>query len=70
MYKTNFKISNINCEACTKLINRRIASINDVSGVSINLNGIGNIISNRKIERTEVENILKDTDYKIMEFIN
>jgi len=70
MNKINFKLSNFHCESCAKLSSKKISKINGVSDININLTGDGYLLSDRNIDKSEVEDVLKDTNYKIISFTN
>lgn len=62
--KTNFKITNIDCEACIKLSNSTLKNLPGVKNVQIEKDGIGFIESDRDIAWGEIELALAEVDKK------
>lgn len=64
--KNLFKINGLTCDACVKLVSKKLAKIKGVSELSIDKrSGTLEINSEKIIEAREINNYLKDTDYKI-----
>ncbi len=70
MKKIDIKFSNVHCQSCTKIISRKLSTIDGVSGISINVDGTGNIISNKDIKLDQIESALLGTEYKVLDFKN
>ena len=62
---SQFSISGITCEACIKLISRRVLPITGVKDIKISLSGETAIIADRQIESVEISKVLGGTDYQI-----
>lgn len=59
-------ISGTHCQACKKLIERRISTIAGVSSVDIDYEtGRTVIIANRNIEKAEIKKVLEGMPYEI-----
>jgi copper chaperone CopZ len=65
MYTSQYQLSGLTCEACLKITKKRVGSINGVNEVAADLNGNLEIKADRAVDKSEVVNALKDTDYKI-----
>ena len=64
MITQNFKISGLDCAACKKLVEKRI-SLLGISSVNVNLETkTAEIESDRNIDVTEVNEVLKGTPYE------
>lgn len=66
MEALNFKVSGINCEACTKLIKMDLGEIPGVESVDVDLKGNVSISANREIGVNEVKEALAGSEYKIV----
>ncbi|MBI5414241.1 heavy-metal-associated domain-containing protein [Candidatus Peregrinibacteria bacterium] len=66
MFSSSFTITGITCEACVKLIKKRLQKIQNVTEVSLELSGNLGISSDRQIEKTELLSALEGTDYKVL----
>ncbi|OGG03838.1 hypothetical protein A2W14_04825 [Candidatus Gottesmanbacteria bacterium RBG_16_37_8] len=62
---TNFSVSGITCEACLKLIKRRVGVIAGVKDINVSLSGNASVIADRTIEIIEITKALEGTDYKV-----
>lgn len=63
---TTFKISGITCDACTRLILKRIGKINGVQEVKVDKSsGVTTIMADRKLPREDIENVLLDTEFTL-----
>ncbi len=67
MENLNFKVSGINCQACTKLIKMDLEELPGVHQVEVNLDGSVTILSKDPIEINEIKKALKETEYKVIE---
>ncbi len=60
-----FHITGLTCQACKKLSEKRISTIAGVTGINVDLdNKTVEIISNQKIDITEVNAVLQGTPYE------
>jgi len=65
--KQSFHINGMHCDACIRVITRRVKKIPNVTDVAVSLEtGITDVTSERKIEKNEIEEMLKDTEYSII----
>lgn len=62
---TTISISGITCDACLKLIKRRVGSIGDVVEVNVDQTGVTAIIAYRTITKDEIIDVLKGTHYQV-----
>jgi len=61
--KTNFKITNLNCEACVKLSNMALKKISGVQKIEIDLaSGNVELESDRELNWEEIKNNLAEVD--------
>ena len=68
----NYKIQlqGLHCEACKKITEKRIGKLEGVNSVSVDLSQQTALVqTNRSLSQTEVEEALKDTEYKITAFL-
>ncbi|MFA5877882.1 MAG: heavy metal-associated domain-containing protein [Candidatus Staskawiczbacteria bacterium] len=64
--KNTFKIRGLTCDACVKLATKRINRIHGISDLKINrIQGLINLTADRKLSLQEIQETLKDTEYKI-----
>lgn len=63
---TTFKVLGIHCEACQKVIERKLMKIGGVSQIKVELNGSVIITADRLILLDEVKQSLEGTDYTIL----
>lgn len=66
MYSYQYKLQGLTCGACTKIVQKRIGVIDGVTEAKAELNGNLEIKSDREIDKSELVDALKDTDYKII----
>ena len=65
-FEKTIKIIGITCDACVRLIQKRVGGIKGVTDVVVNKNtGETKIFASRKISKEDIEYILADTEYKI-----
>lgn len=65
-FSKNIKIAGIICDACVRLIQKRVGGIKGVNEVVINKDtGETKIFSTRELSKEDLEYVLADTDYKI-----
>ena len=65
MQTSQFQVEGLSCQACQKIIQKRVGKIQGVTEVSVDLNGKLELKSDRTIDKAELINVLKDTDYKV-----
>lgn len=68
----NYKIQlqGLHCEACKKIAERRIGKLEGVNSVNVDLNQQTALVqAYRSLSQAEVEEVLKDTEYKITAFL-
>lgn len=66
MAKLNLMLSGLTCEACAKLVQKRIAKIDGVTNSVVSKDGSAEITSEKAITREDVKNALSDTDYGVI----
>lgn len=66
MESLEFKVSGINCEACTKLIKMDLENIPTVDQVDVKLSGEVRIQSEDKISIEAAKEALTGTQYKVI----
>ncbi len=66
MHNLHYQISGFTCQACVRLAQKRIEKIEGVSEASVQENGETLISAERNIDKTEINEALKDTNYKII----
>lgn len=59
------KITGINCEACTKVIKKRLLTVPGVVDAQISLDGQTEIKTDRQVTLSQLQGVLHDTDYRI-----
>ena len=59
-------ISGITCDACIRLITRRVSAIQGVSQVEVDRSGETSIIAARDIPRGEIIEVLQGTNYTVL----
>lgn len=60
-----FSISGISCEACIKLISRRVLTIKGVKIIKVSLTGDTSVTAERKISQSEIMKVLEGTEYQV-----
>ncbi len=66
MIAINYKITGFDCGACAMLAQKRISKIEGVEEVVVQESGETKILASRDIEKAEITEVLKDTNYKIV----
>ena len=66
MKTTTLKLSGLTCTACTKLITKRIKTINDIADVTVELPGTATIKAEREVTEEEVKKVLEGTHYGVV----
>jgi len=61
-----FSVTGITCEACLKLIKRRVEKVEGFLDLNISLSGDATIIANRPVELDEITKALEGTEYQIV----
>jgi len=63
--KTKFKLNGLSCEACVKLSAKKIGRLEGVESVAIDREtGQTEVLANRELSLTEINQALEDTDYQ------
>ena len=60
--KTNFKITNIHCDACVKISNMALKKLPGVKSVEIAKDGSVALESDKEIYQEEIKNTIADVD--------
>lgn len=67
MHITKVQISGVTCNACQKVISKRLKTIGDIQEVHVQLeNGNTTILASRPILNDEVNQALVGTHYKVI----
>lgn len=65
-FEKTIKITGITCDACVRLIQKRVGGIKGVTDVVVNKDtGETKIFANRDLSKEDIEYVLADTEYKI-----
>lgn len=65
-FEKTIKITGITCDACVRLIQKRVGGIKSVTDVVVNKDtGETKIFADREITKEDIEYVLADTEYKI-----
>lgn len=59
------QISGITCEACVKLITKRLSAIDGIVRLDADKSGLTKIYTKKAVDISRIQNVLKDTDYKV-----
>ena len=62
---TPLTLSGLHCDACIKLISKRLSKLQGVRTVQVELSGKTQIEADRVIEADEVQAALADTEYTV-----
>jgi copper chaperone len=66
MNTTKFKLAGMHCESCVKISKMNLSDIKGVSEVELDLaSGEGKLVADRDVALSEIEEAMKDTDYKV-----
>ena len=60
-----FSVSGITCDACLKLIKRRVNTIEGVMDLNLDPEGEALLTARREIDISEIRKVLEDTDYRV-----
>lgn len=63
MAHSQFKLNGLTCEACVKLVTKRLGRIADIQKILIDLTGTLSIDSARDVSKAEIEAALAGTPY-------
>jgi copper chaperone CopZ len=67
MNTLKFKLAGLHCEACVKISKMNLSDISGVSEVELDLaSGEGKLTTDRDIALSEIEEAMKDTEYKVV----
>lgn len=65
---STFSIAGMTCDACQKVVSKKLGKITDVNDVSVNKNsGIAEVTAQRSISSAEVRSALAGTHYSLVE---
>jgi len=68
MQTQTIKLSGLTCPACKKVTEKRIGGLSGVSKIEVSLDsGIAEIEADREITKLEINQVLKDTPYQVVE---
>ena len=68
MQTQSIKLSGLTCPACKKVTEKRIGSLSGVIKVEVSLDsGVATIDADREITTLEINEVLKDTPYQVVE---
>lgn len=62
---THVTISGITCDACLKLIKRRVSTLAGIHDITVKENGCTAIVADRIVPTAEIQQVLKDTHYQV-----
>lgn len=62
---THVTISGITCDACLKLIKRRVSTLTGIHDITVKENGCTTIAANRIVPVEEIQTALKGTHYQV-----
>lgn len=65
MFTLNLKLTGLTCDACVKLIRKRLSRIADIADVHLDLTGSLSIEAARNISKSEIEAVLAGMPYSI-----
>lgn len=65
--KQTIKFGGLTCDACQKVIQRRISKIEGVEDVTVESNGTTEVIVKVALSKAQVEKMLEGTPYKLLE---
>ncbi len=64
--KYKIQLQGLHCEACKKISEKRLSKLEGVNSVEVILeNQTALVQTSRIVDQSEIENILKDTEYKV-----
>lgn len=66
MISSTFKLTGLNCEACIKIITKRLLAIPNVTSAEVKLNGEATITSDKTVNKEDVVNALAGLEYKVL----
>lgn len=68
MFTLNFRLGGLTCEACVKLVAKRLQKITGVTNVIIDLtSGKSSVISKTELSLNEIRQSLAETEYIIID---
>lgn len=65
MTTSHFNLAGLTCEACVRLIQKRLGKIEGVQSVSVDATGAATVSAVREISNEEVKTALAGTSYSI-----
>ncbi len=63
---TTVKLSGLHCDACPRLIEKRLKKIQGVHEVRVAMSGTTEIIADRRLDNGEIGSALTGTPYRIV----
>ncbi len=66
MKSYQFNLQGLTCEACTKIVKKRIGKVSGISDVEVDLQGYLKVKTEQDLNKEELIIALKDTDYKVL----
>ena len=65
MSNLQFNLTGLTCDACLKLVRKRLGKIADIQEIQVDLTGAVSIAATRDISKAEVEAALAGTPYSL-----
>lgn len=65
MITSHFNLTGLTCEACVKLVNKRLGTISGVKQASAELPGHVTLSADREVTKEEIGKALEGTDYRV-----
>lgn len=65
MYKLNFNVSGIHCDACIKLITMKVKKIEGAAEFSLTKEGKAELSANREVRLDEIKRALEGLEYTV-----
>ena len=65
MHNSQFKLTGLTCDACLRLVRKRLGKIADIQGIQVDLTGAVSIEAGRDVSRSEIETALAGTPYSL-----
>ncbi len=69
MYTQTLHFSGLHCDACIKLITKKLSKLDGVESVSLSGEGQFKVTANRSISKDEVIQLFVDTEYQLVKII-
>ena len=65
MHNSQFKLTGLTCDACLRLVRKRLGKIADIQEIQVDLTGAVSIEAGRDVSRSEIETALAGTPYSL-----